>query len=114
MCHYRHRAHGDPYSFVGLQDITAHVDFTAVAEMAHRQRLHVAGYASQASFLISSGLLELAAEPRDVREQMECASQIKRLIQTEEMGELFKVLALTRGIDGPLLGFGMRDDRGRL
>jgi SAM-dependent MidA family methyltransferase len=114
MCHYRHRAHGDPYRFTGLQDITAHVDFTAIAEAAHNHGLHVAGYASQASFLLACGLLEMAAEPRDVREQVECVSQIKRLTQTEEMGELFKVLALTRAIDSPLLGFALRDDRGRL
>jgi len=114
MCHYRHRAHGDPYLFVGLQDITAHVDFTAIAEAAHQKGMHVAGYATQASFLLSTGLLEMATEPRDTREQIAFVSQIKRLIQTEEMGELFKVLALTCAIDGPLLGFGVRDDRGRL
>lgn len=114
MCHYRHRAHGDPYRFIGLQDITAHVDFTAIAEAAYQHGLHVAGYTTQASFLLASGLLEMAAEPRDTRAQMVCASQIKRLVQPEEMGELFKVLALTRGIDGPLLGFALHDDRGRL
>jgi len=114
MCHYRHRAHTDPYLFVGLQDITAHVDFTAVAEAAHRQGMHVAGYTTQANFLIATGLLEMAAEPREVREQMVCVNQIKRLIQAEEMGELFKVIALTAGIDGTLAGFGMRDDRRRL
>jgi SAM-dependent MidA family methyltransferase len=114
MCHYRHRAHGDPYRFIGLQDITAHVDFTAIAEAAHDHGLHVAGYATQASFLLASGLLEMASEPRDTRAQMECANQVKRLVQTEEMGELFKVLALTQAIDGPLLGFALRDDRGRL
>ncbi len=114
MCHYRHRSHGDPYRFIGLQDITAHVDFTAIAEAAHDHGLHVAGYASQASFLLACGLLEMAAEPSDVRGQVERASQIKRLVQTEEMGELFKVLALTRRIDGPLLGFTLRDERGRL
>ncbi|HEY0634782.1 MAG TPA: SAM-dependent methyltransferase [Gammaproteobacteria bacterium] len=114
MCHYRHRAHGDPYRFIGLQDITAHVDFTAIAEAAQQHGLHVAGYASQASFLLASGLLEMAGEACDTRTQMERANQIKRLVQTEEMGELFKVLALTRGIEGGLLGFALRDDRGRL
>lgn len=114
MCHYRHRAHSDPYRFIGLQDITSHVDFTAIAEAAHHQGLHVAGYAAQGSFLLASGLLEMASEPRDTRAQMECANQVKRLVQPEEMGELFKVLALTRGVEIPLLGFSLRDDRGRL
>ncbi|HEY0719784.1 MAG TPA: SAM-dependent methyltransferase [Gammaproteobacteria bacterium] len=114
MCHYRHRSHPDPYAFVGLQDITAHVDFTAIAEAAAQHGLHVAGFANQASFLLSMGILEMMGEAQETREQMAYAGQVRRLLQPEEMGELFKVIALTRGFDEPLLGFGLRDERARL
>ncbi len=114
MCHYRHRAHADPLILAGLQDITAHVDFTAVAEAALSAGLDVAGFANQANFLLGSGLPELAATGGDARAQLEAAAQMKRLLLPGEMGELFKVLALTRGVAGPWDGFAVRDDRGRL
>ena len=114
MCHYRHRAHPDPLILAGLQDITAHVDFTAVAEAALAAGLGVAGFANQANFLLGSGLLELADAGGDTRAQLEAAAQMKRLLLPGEMGELFKVLALTRGVAGPWNGFAVRDDRGRL
>ncbi len=115
MCHYRHRAHDDALVLPGLQDITAHVDFTAVAEAALAAGLSVRGYTSQANFLIANGLTALLAEAQgDVRQQLTLAAQVKRLTMPGEMGELFKVMALSRGWDGPLQGFTQRDERGRL
>ena len=107
MCHYRHHAHGDPFWLPGLNDITAHVDFTAMAEAGHEAGLDVLGYTSQAQFLLNCGLpqlLERAQEGNAVA-YAALASGAQKLISPAEMGELFKVLALGRGIDEPLLGF---------
>lgn len=113
MCHYRHRVHQDPYRLIGLQDITTHVDFTAIAEVAHSAGLRVAGFANQASFLLANGLTEMVSEG-SARDHLAQTAAVKRLTLPSEMGELFKVLALTRGLDGPLAGFALRDERGRL
>ena len=113
MCHYRHRSHQNPYQFVGLQDITTHVDFTAIAEAAHGAGLRVAGFTNQANFLLANGLAGMA-EDSDEKGRLEKAAAIKRLTLPGEMGELFKVLALTRGLEGSLTGFAWRDSRGRL
>lgn len=105
-CFYRHHMHDDPFYWPGLQDITAHVDFTAVAEAAERADLTVAGYSNLANFLFSCGLLELAANmPSDFRWQYQVSQEIKKLVLPSEMGELFKVMALTKNISSPLLGF---------
>lgn len=116
MCHYRHRAHGDPLILVGLQDITAHVDFTAIAEAAHDAGLAVLGYTSQAAFLLALGLTRFAEEApqEDTRARLAMAQQVKTLTLPSEMGELFKVLALGRGVTPPLLGFTLQDRRARL
>jgi SAM-dependent MidA family methyltransferase len=115
MCHYRHRAHDDALILPGLQDITAHVDFTAVGEAALAAGLAVRGYTSQANFLIANGLTELLAQDgEDLKQQLILAAQVKRLTMPGEMGELFKVMALTRRWDRPLQGFALRDERGRL
>lgn len=115
MCHYRHRAHDNPFLFPGLQDITAHVDFTAIAEAAITQEFHVAGYTNQASFLLNCGLLDLAMQTNLPEfEQMQMNQSIKKLTSAAEMGELFKVIALTRNVDFPLLGFKQFDQRMRL
>ncbi|HKK07225.1 MAG TPA: SAM-dependent methyltransferase [Gammaproteobacteria bacterium] len=116
MCHYRHHAHGDPLVLVGLQDITAHVDFTAIAEAADGAGLTVAGYTTQAHFLLGSGLAQLAqaAGGDDPAEQLRVANEVKRLTLPHEMGELFKVMGLTRGIDLQLPGFALNDMRQRL
>lgn len=113
MCHYRHRAHGDPLILVGLQDITAHVDFTAMAETGQAAGLGVAGYTTQGAFLLATGIAE-TAQTADDSTRLEWARQVKSLTLPHEMGELFKVLALTREIDAPLLGFSWRDLRDRL
>ena len=111
MCHYRHHAHDDPFSLVGLQDITAHVDFTATAAAGVDAGLSVLGYATQAQFLVNAGITALMSEtpPDDVRAYAPLASQAQKLLSPAEMGELFKVLALGRGIEGPLMGFARGD-----
>jgi SAM-dependent MidA family methyltransferase len=115
MCHYRHRAHPDPLALVGLQDITAHVDFTAVADAAHAAGLQVAGFTTQGNFLLGAGLVNMLGEAGDdARAHLTLTAQVKKLTLPTEMGELFKVLALTRGLHIPLAGFALRDERGRL
>ncbi len=116
MCHYRHRAHADPLILAGLQDITTHVDFTALAEAATAHGLAVSGYTTQAYFLLASGLQEIGATLADLPtvERMQIAKQIRRLTLPGEMGEKFKAIALTRGLEIPLSGFSLRDERGRL
>lgn len=106
-CHYRHRFHGDPFFLPGLQDITAHVDFSAMARAAESAGAEVYGYTTQAYFLIScgiTGLLERIDEPMTV-DRLKATSAVQRLLSPSEMGELFKVLAIGKGFDGPLLGF---------
>ncbi len=116
MCHYRHRAHPDPLVYPGLQDITAHVDFTSVAEAALAAGYQVVGYTTQAYFLMGCGLDQLvaASDPEDVAAHMALVQGVKRLTLPTEMGERFKVLGLSRGVAGPLCGFSMRDQRERL
>ncbi len=113
MCHYRHHAHGDPLVLVGLQDITSHVDFTALANTAVEASMDVLGYTSQAQFLLGCGIADRVAEadPEDTRPYLELTQQVKKLTLPSEMGELFKVIALGRGVDIPLMGFVMQDRR---
>lgn len=113
MCHYRHHAHDDPFIWPGLQDITAHVDFTAVAEAADAAGLQVAGYTTQGAFLLACGITE-ALSGYDGAAQLRLAQGAKKLTLPHEMGELFKAMALTRYIDDALLGFSWRDLRARL
>ena len=114
VCHYRHRVHNDPLTRVGLQDITSHVDFSALAHAAHDSGLQVAGFASQTHFLLSTGIDRLAATGGSDVEHWRVAQQIQKLTSPAEMGELFKVLALTRNLDLTLEGFAFRDQRVRL
>ena len=114
MCHYQHRAHPDAMILIGLQDITAHVDFTALAEAAQNAGLSVAGYTTQAHFLLAMGIEQHVAGSADGNEQIKMTQQIKRLVLPSEMGELFKVIAFTRGLDTALQGFSFQDQRGRL
>ncbi|GAA4324470.1 SAM-dependent methyltransferase [Pigmentiphaga soli] len=113
MCHLRHVAHADPLVAVGVQDITAHVDFTAMAEAALEGGLEVLGYAAQASFLMNAGLAELlaAADPSDARGHARAVAPVQKLLSPAEMGELFKVLAVGRGLSQPLIGFARGDRR---
>jgi SAM-dependent MidA family methyltransferase len=111
MCHYRHHAHGDPFWLPGLNDLTAHVDFTAAAEAGHDAGLDVLGYTSQAQFLLNCGLAQLleAHQEDGAVAYATLASGAQKLISPAEMGELFKVLMLGRGIGEPLPGFAHGD-----
>ncbi len=116
MCHFRHRAHADPCLNVGVQDITAHIDFSAVAEAGREAGLEVLGYTQQAAFLLSLGLAQLsdAELPESETERVSFAQQIRKLTHPGEMGELFKVIALGKGVTHPLAGFQLSDHRHRL
>ncbi len=124
-CHYRHRVHQEPFWYPGLSDITSHVDFTAVAEAGFDAGLDVMGYSSQANFLLNCGIGELlggaevgagelcmpgtplrGTATANLRER----GAVNVLLSPNEMGELFKVIALGRGLPGPLLGF-LRGDK---
>ncbi len=116
MCHLRHHAHGDPFTAPGLQDITAHVDFTAMADAALAAGLQVLGYTSQARFLMNAGLMDLLAQldPSDAQQYAQAVAPVQKLLSESEMGELFKVLAVGRGITEPLAGFSRGDRLGKL
>ncbi|MCB6183861.1 SAM-dependent methyltransferase [Leeia sp. TBRC 13508] len=111
MCHYRHHAHPDPLILVGLQDVTTHVDFTAMAVAGVNEGLTLSGYTSQAMFLANAGITDLLSEidQTDLATYLPFANQVQRLMSPAEMGELFKVIALTRNIDDSLLGFSVGD-----
>jgi SAM-dependent MidA family methyltransferase len=115
MCHYRHHSHDDPFYLPGLQDITAHVDFSAVAEAAIDQGAHFLGYTSQAHFLLNNGVTEFFGDISldDVKAYAPLSAQLQKLTSPAEMGELFKVIALGKGMDQPLSGF-LRGDLSRL
>ena len=116
MCHYRHRAHDDPFYLPGLQDITAHVNFTDIAECGIDAGLEVLGYTNQAFFLINNGIAELLKDipPEDLKAYLPLSAQLQKLTSPAEMGELFKVLALGKNLvtspaEGPLSGFSCGD-----
>lgn len=113
VCHYRHYIHGDVFYFPGLQDISAHVDFTQVAQAGIAAGMTLAGYIPQANFLVNLGLLQIA-QTDDVELQYEHAQQIKMLTLPSEMGELFKVIAFSKKFDEALIGFQEYDRRGSL
>ncbi len=115
MCHYRHHAHPDPFYLPGLQDVTVHVDFTAVIAGAHGAGLDLLGYASQGQFLLNCGILDLLADlPNGTPEYIRAAGAVNTLLMPHEMGELFKVIAIGRGIDDALCGFASGDQGWRL
>lgn len=113
LCHFRHRFHDDPFARIGLQDITAWVDFTAVAEAGQAAGLEVAGYTTQAQFLIGCGLGEFVADVSglDLVSRVNLSRQAMVLTLPGEMGERFKAIALAKGYDAPLRGFAVRDLR---
>lgn len=113
LCHFRHRFHEEALARVGLQDITAWVDFTTVAEAAQSAGLDVAGYTTQAHFLIGCGITDFVANVAelDLAERVNLSRQAMMLTLPGEMGERFKAIALTRDCDLPLRGFGVRDLR---
>jgi SAM-dependent MidA family methyltransferase len=107
MCHAHHRAHGDPFERPGEQDITAHVDFSALARAAREGGLEVLGYATQAQFLVNCGITDVLAQANieNALHYAPIAAEAQKLLSPAEMGELFKVLAVGRGVKRPLLGF---------
>jgi len=114
VCHYRHRAHFDPFVWPGLTDLSAFVDFTAVAEAADRCGLSVAGFTSQAGFLLGLGAHEQIERASDSVERLRLAAEFKRLTLPGEMGEKFKVMGLTRGVEQDLSGFAFTSQAHRL
>lgn len=111
MCHYRHRAHGDPFFLPGLQDITAHVDFTAVAEAGIDAGLKLLGYTTQAQFLVNAGITRLLQRnsPDRAGTYLPAVAAAQKLLSPAEMGELFKVIALGRGVERAPSGFAGSD-----
>ena len=116
MCHYRHRAHADPFFLPGLQDITSHIDFSAVARAGEDAGLQLLGYTGQAQFLINCGITDimLRTPPEDAAAYAPRAAAAQQLLSPSEMGELFKVIALGKDYAAPLIGFASGDRRGSL
>ena len=111
ISHYRHRTIEDVLAMPGEADITAHVDFSSLAEAATEAGLDLLGYANQAGFLIDCGITDLLARtsPEDVNAYLPLANQANRLLSPAEMGELFKVMAVGRGMEDQLIGFSRSD-----
>ncbi|MBS3743257.1 MAG: SAM-dependent methyltransferase, partial [Wenzhouxiangellaceae bacterium] len=114
VCHYRHRAHFDPFFWPGLTDISAFVDFTAVAEAGRRVGLEIAGFTNQAGFVLGSGIAERLDAVTDERERIRLSGELKRLVLPGEMGEKFKLLALVRDFEHSPDAFALSDQLGRL
>ena len=113
-CHYRQRAHEDPFAHPGLEDLTAWVDFTRIAEAADVCGLDVLGFTSQAAFLLGTGIESMLAAEKDAVLHARRVSEARQLLLPDAMGEAFKVLALGRGWDPPLAGFAHQDLLNRL
>ncbi len=107
MCHYRHHAHDDPFYHPGLQDITSHVDFSAVVAAVAETDLQLLGYTNQAHFLINCGITDVLAQTsaEDLNHYLPQANQLQKLVSPAEMGELFKVIAFGKNINLSLIGF---------
>ena len=107
MCHYRHHSHDDPFYLPGLQDVTSHVDFSAVYHSMENTDLNLIGYTTQAHFLINCGITSIVSQTpaEQTGEYLPLSNQLQKLASTAEMGELFKVIALGKKIDEPLIGF---------
>lgn len=116
MCHLLHHAHSHPLAYPGIQDITAHVDFTAMADAAVDGGLEVLGYTTQARFLLNCGLLDMlgALNPEDTADYARQVGPVQKLLSEAEMGELFKVMAVGKNVDMDLVGFAVGDRRHRL
>ena len=115
MCHIRHHAHDNPFYLPGLQDITSHVDFSAVAGIVTGTNLELLGYTTQANFLINCGITEILARTpaENAGDYLPLANQLQKLVSPAEMGELFKVIAFGKKIHPSLAGF-VSGDKSRL
>lgn len=105
MCFHQQKKHANPFIHIGKQDITAHVDFTSLAEAAFDFELEIGGFTTQSSFLLSSGILDFANQFTSHREQFNQNQAIKMLTLPSQMGEIVKFMALTKNYSEPLLGF---------
>lgn len=119
MCHYRHYAHNDPFFWPGLQDITTHIDFTAIAEAGAISGLQMLGFCDQANFLLSCGLTDILADSQTgsepvTKETLKLSAEVKKLTMPHEMGELFKVIAMGKENQENLIGFQTRNQMRRL
>jgi SAM-dependent MidA family methyltransferase len=110
-CHFKQRAHADSTINLGVQDITAWVDFTCVAEAADAAGLQIAGFATQAAYLLGAGIEQHVAAAKDDASRTRLASEARQLMLPGEMGEIFKAMALTRHFHDPLIGFTLQDLR---
>jgi SAM-dependent MidA family methyltransferase len=117
MCHFQHYAHTNPLIHVGLQDITAHVNFTQIANSVLRDMpvepisMRLAGYVNQAQFLINCGILDLLSQtsPNDIATYAPQAAAAQKLLSPAEMGELFKVIGFSKDFEEDLIGFKSSD-----
>ena len=116
MCHHRHQSHADPFARPGEEDITAHVDFTALAEAAHDGGAEILGYTSQAQFLVNCGITDVLGEANaeNALHYAPIAAQAQKLLSPAEMGELFKVFAVGKNLTDRLMGFSRGDRRASL
>jgi len=110
-CYFKQRAHDNPFINIGVQDITAWVDFTRVADAGLAAGLEIAGFVTQAAFLLGTGIEAMTMEVDDVALRARLAGEARRLLMPGEMGESFKVMALCRDLDVPLRGFAYQDLR---
>jgi SAM-dependent MidA family methyltransferase len=111
MCHYRHHAHDNPLLYLGLQDITAHVDFTRIAEAGVGAKLELVGFATQAQFLINAGIMKFLEQAAGDKQEnyLPVVAAAQKLLSPAEMGDLFKVIAFTKNLDIDLIGFSAGD-----
>jgi SAM-dependent MidA family methyltransferase len=111
MCHYRHHAHDDPFYVPGLQDITSHVDFSAITQTGQSGGLALLGYTTQAYFLLNCGITGILAQTSadDTSHYLPQSGQVQKLVSPAEMGELFKVIAFGKNFSEPLSGFSTGD-----
>ena len=111
MCHYRHHAHDDPLLYLGLQDITAHVDFTRIAEAGVGAQLELVGFTTQAQFLINAGMMKFLEEAAGDKQEnyLPVVAAAQKLLSPAEMGDLFKVIAFNKNLDIDLIGFSAGD-----
>lgn len=114
MCHYQHQTEPNPLLHLGKQDITAHVDFTHLAEAGVAANLEIAGFTNQAAFLLNNGLLSLLETITESSAALKASQAVKQLLQPQEMGELFKVMAFSQQMDMSLNGFQRYDKRASL